>query len=73
MLALATTFYNAALAAKPVNIGDVRVLNLYSNANYTGVRQDQLYLMVPRSRRSWPRLPRPWLGRLGQASDGLRI
>lgn len=44
-LGLATQFYNDAVAAGWTTIGNVRVLNLYANADYTGLKQDQLYLV----------------------------
>jgi hypothetical protein len=45
---LATTFYNAAVAANPQNIGNVRVLNMYTH-DHVGdkdyLKQDQLVLI----------------------------
>jgi hypothetical protein len=47
-IGLATTFYNAAVAADPQNIGNVRVLNMYTQGHVGDkdyLQQDQLVLI----------------------------
>ncbi|OHB77462.1 MAG: hypothetical protein A2W31_09425 [Planctomycetes bacterium RBG_16_64_10] len=58
---LATTFYNAAVAAAWTGIGNVRVLNLYASGG-TAVKQDQL-IMIPTPAAVFMGLP--MLGLLG--------